>query len=61
MSTRSRVEFLLRLIVNGIRLGCPRLVLFTIVCFPYLLALQKKAHEQPKVQPALNPFTYRLQ
>jgi hypothetical protein len=36
-------------------------VLFTIVCFPYLLTLQKRAHEQPKTQAALNPFTYRLQ
>jgi len=61
MSTLSRAGFLLRLIVNGTRLGCPRLVLFTIVCFPYLLTLQKRAHEQPKTQAALNPFTYRLQ
>ena len=61
MSARARVGFLFRLAVNGARLGCVRLVLFTIVGFPYLLALQKRAHRRPKTQAAPNPFTYRLQ
>jgi hypothetical protein len=61
MSARSGVGFLVGLAVNGVRLGCVRLVLFTIVGFPYLLALQKRAHRPPKTPAAPNPFTYRLQ
>ncbi len=61
MSTAAHLRFLGRLAAQAARLGCLRVVVFTMVGFPYLLRLQQRAEQQPAAPKPENPFTYRLQ
>jgi hypothetical protein len=56
------VKLLAFLATGALRLGCARLLLLTVVGWPWLLALQKRAAARPPAsEQKPNPFTYRLQ